>query len=266
MTNRNSNTTLRLLRLLSPWVVVACAPVGESGVVCDVPLEECSHGLFHGDCGGIAGPVFACGESGGCRWYTGGCPEGVIPSDCEAEDICCHMSADGPWPFEDWSPRSDMGTVEMTLDIAAMGWKVVDGRAPAEIAVTIDPAIGAPDSSEVVCTPGAPLQLCEDGTLMRISRQITDESLVLRFESRGTFGEWFILEIIPGEGTPLARVFVRDFTDAARPSTPRACLPFHMETRAGTLRMNTIDLSMRDLVHGVLDLELVDGHTMIVSF
>lgn len=63
-------------------------------------VEECEEGTFFVDCGGTGPPILACGNGDDprCAWFPGGCvPQGMRPSTCDAEDICCHdgFPADG---------------------------------------------------------------------------------------------------------------------------------------------------------------------------
>ena len=240
---------------------------GAQDISCQVPAEDCLHGLFFGVCGDGDVPLLACNRSNGrCRWFRGGCPVGWRASDCPIDQVCCHETPDGLWPFDPSTSFSPGPRLMITLDIAAMGWTVIDESAPAEIAVTVDPSIGPPTSDWADCTPDAPLQICRDRLIIERGARSTDLSLVLRFASQARHAEAVLLEIVPAGGSLQARMFVRDEDDAAPPSLPSRCRPFHMESTSGTLRLNTVDLSMPELVHGALEVDLDGGHTMAVEF
>jgi hypothetical protein len=123
-----------------------------------------------------------------------------------------------------------------------------------------------------VCTPGAPLHICEDADsgryLHRYVHRSFGASFVVRFETRFLVGQSVYLEVVPVDGALVARLFVRDVTDFAPPSPPTRCLPFYSGVSlSGTLRLNTMDVrTAPELVHGVLEVNLAGGHTMAVDF
>lgn len=227
---------------------------------------RCSTGLFFGTCdGGETGPVLACNEvTGRCRWYVGGCPIGHRASDCSPNDICCHDSGEGPWPFSNWTPSSDMASAELALDVAAMGAEIATRLQPANVAVSVDPAVLPPEvRTRVTCSAGAPIQICEDSRLRAPVVYRTEESVVVWFSSRELVNESLLLEVVTDtSGVHIGRLFVRDFTDAVRPGSPRLCAPFHREIVSGSARLSTLD----DAVHGVLELILVDDHSATLEF
>jgi hypothetical protein len=252
------------------FLTIAACGTGDdpAALVCSYPAEDCSTGLFFGVCPGTAEPVFACNETGGhCRWFTGGCPIGHRASDCTSDDICCHDSPSGPWPFDDWTPASDMATQMLSLDVGAIGQTEVTLSSPDEIAVSIDASVGAPTSDVATCDAGAALQLCEDGTLMPRALRPRGDSGVVRFVSRHLFGQELLLDIVEVDGALHARLFLRDFTDAAGPDADVCPNDLYAPVATGgTLRLNTADFSTPDSVHGVLDFNTADAHAVSLSF
>lgn len=160
-----------------------------------------------------------------------------------------------------------MAATELALDVAAMGSEPVTSLLPASVEIVVDPAALPPEGgTRVTCTDGAPLEICADAVLRPPVIYATPESVVVWFSSREMLTESVLLEIVPdGAEGPFGRIFVRDFTDAARPGTPRTCAPFHRVTVAGMARLSTID-PPADTVHGVLDVSLNDDHHMRLEF
>ncbi len=245
---------------------------GSSMMACEGPrpgsIDDCQHGLYFADCGGTGGPVLACVETTGrCAWYRTAClPSGVRSIDCPPENVCCHSTADGLWPYEgSWRPERDIATAEMVSDIATIGWAVVDDTMPAEITVTVDPTVEPPASNQAVCTPGAALDLCADGLLMRPAIGREGIAVVVLFRSMRIISDWVYLELIPSAPSHRARVFVRPNDDDAI-DVPTRCLPFQMDSVSGTLRLNTADLSSTADLHGILEMRLVGGGTATLAF
>lgn len=233
-----------------------------------ISIDECERGLYFADCGGTGGPVLGCVETTGrCAWYRTACvPSGVRPVDCPPDDVCCHSTPDGLWPYEGaWRPEEDMAAMEMVSDIATIGCAVVDETTPAEITVTVDRTVGAPASNEVDCTPGTALDLCGDGSLMRPAIGREGLSTVVLFRSMRVLSDWVYLELIPSSPSHRARVFVRPGNDFAV-DVPTTCVPFEMGSVSGTLRLNTADLSSTTDLHGVLEMNAAGGGTATLAF
>ncbi len=223
-------------------------------VLCDAVASDCVGGLYYSDCGGSAEPVLVCSPSDGfCRWYSGGCPVGATVSECPPDDICCQETADGHWPFAEWT-GTGMATEEAASHLAAMGVTPVTSLEPAGIAVILDSSIGTPTRPGASCSPGTPLEICEEPFLVSRTPRLIGESLVIRLMSRGLRAEAVLLEVVPLEGGPNARAFVRNEPDAARPDTPVTCpaLEDRLAGLVGTLRLSSLDWSVPDAVHGAL--------------
>jgi hypothetical protein len=233
----------------------------------DITLEQCERGLFFAECPGSAAPVLACQENHGrCRWFSGGVPADHRASDCPPDDICCHATADGQWPFDGWAPRD--GTTESAFDIAAIGRSVVDARSPAEIEVILDPTVGEPNadgSQRIRCSTDNPLDLC--------SRRFIDENRLARLDLSyaielghdGLAGSSVYLEIIFTDAGPIARTFVHEYTDLVGYDATMACQP-SLRLTTGTLHLSTFDFSVLPNVHGILEAEVEGGHWVWITF
>lgn len=256
-----------MFRTVSIVLLLSFAGCGESS--CAVPREQCQEGLFFAECPGSVTPVFACQElTGECRWFTGACPRNFRASDCPVGDQCCHTSPEGAWPFDEgWTPPG--ATIEVVSDVAAFGRDVVDRRAPAEIAVALDPSIGepSPDGYERIrCSAGTPLRICA-GPFVNGSRPNQfDLSWSHRFTDGGLSGDAVYLEVIPTDDVPIARVFVRDENDLFEDNEPRACVEPTLHAVAGTLWLSTFDFSSLEVVHGTLDVAFAGEHTVSIDF
>lgn len=84
---------VRVWGLLGALLWVGCSNGIESA---DCPgsrpvFADCVSGPTWAECGGTgASPLFACSETGGCLWFTGGCvPQRWLASACPEEDACC---------------------------------------------------------------------------------------------------------------------------------------------------------------------------------
>jgi hypothetical protein len=233
---------------------------------CAARPEDCEQlGLFFGACDGPRDPVMACNDQGRCFWYTGGCPVGMQASDCPPDDICCHETPDGRWPFAEWEPPSSgtaTGTIEMINDVAAIGAAPIDALAPNEIAVTIDPTVEAPADGEpyVRCSPGGPLLVaCTEWSIVPPRR--VGIALVVALRPRRQ-GLQLHLEIVDSEPGPVGRVFMRYQEDASPDTVPATCAPLQPRFTSGTLRLSALDES----AHGRLRAELADGDWIELDF
>jgi len=235
-----------------------------TGGACSVPFGSCQFGLFHASCAPAGGPVFACNElTGRCSWFTGGCPTGHRASDCPDDNVCCHTTADGLWPFDGWAPSSSMALVELALDVAAAGRSPVDLESPADIDVVADASIAPPSAIRVTCTAGIALQICDDASPVTTGAFNTDLSLVMRFANRDLVAQVLFVEVLRTASGPRARLFVRDQTDAAPPAPPTRCPPFQSVSASGALRLNSLDFARPETIHGHLDAHLGDGDLTI---
>jgi hypothetical protein len=243
----------------------------EPEATCDAPIGECSFGLYFGSCPGDSGPVLACvgGFTGGCLWFTGGCPVGYVPSDCPADDICCHATSAGPWPFADgWSPEYTNTRQQVISDLATIGSGVVDENHPSEIAVTIDPSVPPPTEvrgTRIRCSSGAPLQICAErelapraGVMAPIGR-----TWVVRFATNDLAAEAVRLELLETleSGRLVGRLFVRDDVDSGTGGVP-ACEPFKPRFVSGTVRVTELAAG----AHGRLRAEMADGSWVELDF
>src|SRR4051812_34211252 len=98
--------TLARFALLTLLALAGCAPDSSCRGGRTPILGECTQGLTWVECPGDGPPRFACGQAGGCVWFTTSCvPEGYRATDCPATDPCCHRDAAGSWPYPDhWRP------------------------------------------------------------------------------------------------------------------------------------------------------------------
>lgn len=241
---------------------------GTDASLCTTPIRDCRLGLFFGTCDdGPATPTLACNEvTGACRWFSSSaCPEGWRRSDCPAEEACCHATPTGRWPFSDEVPRSDMAIVEMGLDLAAMGLVGIDAERPTPVAVTVDASFTAPPQVTATCSPGATLLLCESRLFTMAWVRAMGLSRVVELVTGSPVGQRVLVELLPRGSGLGARVFVRDFTDAARPSTPRACPPPSPRASVVGLTLDSGDPARLE-VHGELTLALEDGESATVAF
>lgn len=234
----------------------------DGGVTCDVPVEECSTGFLHGVCGEGDAPVLACGTST-CRWYVGGCPAGLQPSDCPVENPCCHSTPDGPWPFADPSP--DGADSRILSHLAAMGGEVVTPTSPS-VSITIDPSVIEHSPVLLTCSEGNPVMLCrESGPIF--ARRVGGGTTVVRFAVDGDHnGYWVWLELLEHDGELYARAFEKSESDTSSTGHPTRCPDDRRVFTGGSLVLNTRDIAAEAPLHGVLDLTQADGHSLRIEF
>lgn len=237
------------------------------GRACTVPADQCQQlGLYFGTCGGGEGAVLACSDYGRCFWYTGGCPVGLQASTCDSSDICCHVTTEGHWPFAAWEPSSTRGKSNVVFDVATIGAAPVDGTTPSEIVVNVEHDLGAPeDGPELHCSAGNPLgSLCDvpvqPSPLARVNGP--ESALAAHFTGSSLlFGNLLELEVVDSHETPVARLFVRGYTDST-PTVASACVPPAPRFDSGTLRLSALEPG----AHGRLRAEQAGGHWIELAF
>lgn len=236
-------------------------------VHCTIPTDQCHRlGLYFGTCGGEEPPVLACDEQGRCAWYAGGCPLGFRASSCTASDVCCHDTADGRWPFRAWAPEARRAKLDMVYEVASIGAAVVDATSPSEVEVTVDPAVVAPEAAAIRCSEDNPFgDLCNVSIFSSGLRRVdgAGSALLIRFMGNSLLdGSWISLEIVDAGDAPIARLFVRGYTDAAPSPVPSACDPFQPRFESGVLHLSALDES----AHGRLRAEQPGGHWIEFDF
>ena len=137
---------MKVWGLLGALLCVGCSnSVESSGCPGSRPaFADCVSGPTWAECGGT-GPstLFACSETGGCYWFTGGCvPEGWVASSCSEEDVCC---LDGS-PFSS-ATRSSAAVGSITHQWGARAWDRTRERA---VEISIAPLEAAEPS--ITCT------------------------------------------------------------------------------------------------------------------
>ena len=242
-----------------------CSMTISAGEECVHPPDECeTTGLFTGQCSGSEGPVLACGDTGSCRWYSGGCPTGLHRSLCPDEDICCHDRAGGTWPFEEWHPPSERERVSAQADISAMRGLSTRLGEPGEVSAAIEPGLVAPDATAIRCSEGNPLtELCSGtpSTGSGVARVIGN-STVVQFDTTELAGQSLLLEVIPGDVVS-ARLFVRPRTDGVESGYIPVCTPAQdAPFLSGRLRLT----GLGQVAHGVLRAEQVGGQWVEADF
>lgn len=159
-----------------------------------------------------------------------------------------------------------MATVELALDVGAMGARALATESPADLTVMIDPSMPSPTATRVTCTPDATLEICNDRFPVMRGALRTDLSLAMRFVNRDLVAEALWLEILMTSSGLAARLFARNETDAAPPSPPAVCPSRRIVSTSGMLRLSTMDFTAPDMVHGVLEAQLTDGGILSIEF
>lgn len=225
---------------------VACAPDER------MPLSECDHGLYWGDCGGTGDPVLGCDrETGDCRWFAGGLtPRGHAASDCPSENPCCHDN----WPFTDFTPNDSVRT-HVVEQLSLLPQRVVQGDA-----LNLEPILRNAVSVHFDLTdttnPGTVRfsDCCSFSSTVDPVR--VGSSVVVTYEAGPR--DRYELEILVGDSPPewSARLYYFRAENREFPPAPLACGNYWSTGLAyvveGELHLNTDDLSDLDAFHGRL--------------
>jgi hypothetical protein len=222
----------------------------------------CGGGLFYAEYGGSGGPRLACDEhTGRCLWFADGCvASGYRPVECPLGNPCCFRSADGPWPFADgWEPSRSGSANDLLEDIAVIGEAPVGRASPANISVTIDPAVPAATGWSVACLGDATIQLCDGNPIFGSGAFATDDTLVIAVRNRAAAAEALLVEVSPeADGAYVGRAWFRQESDGSPPRGMLTCDRARSPAAplGGSLRLDRFDLDAPESVHGVLVLEL----------
>ena len=164
------------------------------------PLDQCSHGRFHADCGGVGESVVGCDTATGeCRWFAGGVvAAGHVTSTCPAEELCCVPPG---WPFGDWRPVGALAA-QAQNDIGLLRNEVVSPDLPTGVPVVFDYTGSPPPPSRFRCGGSAPVCSLSE---LRVFR--SGDSLVVHAWSSDA-RHFLILEVaLTSSGARTARVF-----------------------------------------------------------
>ncbi len=228
-------------------------------------IEDCERGLYFADCGGNEGsPVIACGDEG-CLWFGGGCvAAGYRQPDCPADNICCHPSADGSWPWRDWAPD---GAQRIAEDLAVISTHPITRSGPSTVDVSLDSSVMAPAMATYVCEGGVTLSLC--GTHEGPLAVAVGESLALRFGARALAGDQVVVEVVlQPDATYVGRAYLTRLRDVGGPGAPLTCEtvgdPRWLDG-PGTLVLNRFDLASTAGIHGHFQIS-IDGGLLGAQF
>ncbi len=215
----------------------------DDGCAAPTALGECFVGDFFAECGGAAAPRLACQDER-CLWFTGGCvANGFVPSDCPADDVCCHAG----WPYLAGS-AGDPGGPALHPTLFALGTAPWDRDTALRLTVTIDEAVAARPGGATCGGPDLGLggnTPCS-GAGAELAVGALPGTLILA-AVRGPLVGWtpWIEVIADSQGARRARGCAYAFTDTAEASCPDRAAPVCAD--AGEVRLSRWPASDADL-------------------